>query len=93
MREVQEETHVTLTSQQLEQFRMYSNPGRDPRRHTASMVFRCVVKSLITLKNGDDAKQVKWVKLKDSLNLPLAFDHRMILHEYIQKYHPHLLPK
>lgn len=90
IREVKEETNLTIVH--MEQFGMYSDPDRDPRRHTASMVFRCQVASLKDLKNGDDAKAVKVVPLKDALNLPLAFDHKKILTDYTRKFHPDLLP-
>ena len=40
VREVMEETNLDLTS--LEQFHVYSDPARDTRRHTVSVVFRCV---------------------------------------------------
>lgn len=89
IREVKEETNLTITH--MEQFAMYSDPNRDPRRHTASMVFRCQVESLADLKNGDDAKAVKVIALQDSLALPLAFDHRKILTDYTRKFHPTLL--
>ncbi len=39
-REVLEETNLEVTT--LEQFHMYSDPTRDKRRHTVSMVFRLV---------------------------------------------------
>ena len=89
IREVKEETNLSLHS--LEQFRMYSDPARDKRRHTASIVFRCIVTSVDGFKGGDDAKGVRLVPLKDVLNLPLAFDHKIILHDYIQRYHPTVL--
>lgn len=90
IREVKEETNLTISH--MEQFAMYSDPDRDPRRHTASMVFRCRVASLTDLKNGDDAKAVKVFPLKEALSLPLAFDHKKILTDYTRKYHPDLLP-
>jgi hypothetical protein len=34
---------------------------------------------------------VKVVPLKDALSLPLAFDHRQIIADYIATYHPSLL--
>lgn len=89
MREVKEETNLSVHS--LEQFRMYSDPARDKRRHTASIVFRCIVTSVEGLRGGDDAKGVRLVPLKDVLNLPLAFDHKTILHDYIKKFHPTVL--
>ena len=35
-------------------------------------------------------EQVKVVPLKEALSLPLAFDHRQIISDYIKKYHPKL---
>lgn len=88
-REVHEETNLSV--HRLEQFKMFSDPARDSRRHTASMVFRCIVRTIDGLKSGDDAKAVKLVPLKEVLQLPLAFDHRTILYEYIEKFHPGIL--
>ena len=89
IREVKEETNLTIAK--LEQFRLYSDPGRDARRHTVSMVFRCIVSSIDALHTGDDAKSVKVVDLKDVLSLNLAFDHKYIFEDFIRHYHPHLL--
>jgi 8-oxo-dGTP diphosphatase len=92
VREVKEETNLEITVKQLEQFRFYSDPKRDARRHTASIVYRVLVTNYDGLRNGDDAKQVKAVTLKDIFKLPtFAFDHKAILYDYIQHYHPHLI--
>lgn len=91
IREVKEETNLTVAK--LEQFKLYSDPARDLRRHTASMVFRCIVDTIEGLHTGDDAKSVKVVQLKDVLSLNLAFDHKMIFEDFIRRYHPHLLPQ
>ena len=95
IREVHEETNLALSVQanHLEQFHVYSNPNRDKRRHTVSAVCRCVVsmKDAGGLKKGDDAKQVVLMPLKDALRLNLAFDHHVILSDYIKAYHPSLL--
>jgi 8-oxo-dGTP diphosphatase len=71
-REVKEETNLGLVS--LEQFKIYSDPNRDKRRHTVSAVFRCIATDSKDLKKGDDAKYVAVVPLRDVLKLPLAFD-------------------
>jgi 8-oxo-dGTP diphosphatase len=90
-REVKEETYLTIDS--MSQFRVYSDPLRDSRRHTVSVVFRCVVKDISSMKQGDDAKAVVLVSLKDAISsLRLAFDHKRILSEYLAIYHPHLQP-
>jgi len=89
LRELREETN--LTAPYVEQFKLYSDPARDQRRHTASMVFRCVVDDIQYLHRGDDAKAVQVVPLATVLSLDLAFDHRTILREYIARYHPNLI--
>jgi 8-oxo-dGTP diphosphatase len=89
IREVKEETNLTVMH--LEQFKLYSDPVRDTRRHTASMVFRCVVNSVLDLHTGDDAKKVVVIAIKDVLNLNLGFDHKIILMDYIKKYHSHFI--
>lgn len=87
-REMKEETNITVTN--LEQFKMFSDPWKDKRRQTATMVFRCRVKSIGSMHSGDDAKSARAVYLKDVLLLNLAFDHSTVLTEYILRYHPAL---
>ncbi|RYH00639.1 NUDIX hydrolase, partial [archaeon] len=89
IREMKEETNMTIEVSQLEQFKLYSSPPtRDKRRQSATLVFRAVTTSLKHLHSGDDAKAVRQVLLKDVLKLNLAFDHHQVLTEYIQRYHP-----
>jgi len=77
LREALEETglYVELTRQ----FHIYSNPNRDERGHTASVVFLSRAKGVP--KAGSDAAEVG---LFHQMNLPeeIAFDHRQILHDY-----------
>jgi 8-oxo-dGTP diphosphatase len=88
-REVKEETNLDIMT--LEQFRVYSDPRRDARRHTVSAVLRCRVDDISTIKQGDDAKAVVVVSLKRALKtLHFAFDHRIILEDYLREHHPHL---
>jgi ADP-ribose pyrophosphatase YjhB (NUDIX family) len=53
------------------QFKVFSDPKRDARRHTVSVVFRCVAKTVTgVIKKGSDAKQVhrellKWLSCHD----------------------------
>lgn len=94
VREMREETNLTLT-QPPEQFKLFSDPQRDKRRHTVSMVFRSVVgdDEVRHMHKGDDAKAVRLVPLATVMDLDLAFDHRSILRDYIARYHPHLITK
>jgi 8-oxo-dGTP diphosphatase len=79
-REMKEETGLTTKIKAL--FGVYSDPERDPRGHTASVVFELAVTGG-KLKSGDDAKDVKLFSLS---NIPkLAFDHDLILADFISQ--------
>jgi 8-oxo-dGTP diphosphatase len=85
-REVMEETNLELSA--LEQFHVYSDPKRDYRRHTVSSVFLCRAKDVLTLKTGDDAKSVELMPIETILYIKdMAFDHHIILSDYMKKYH------
>ncbi len=76
LREAAEETGLTV--QNLIQFHTYSDPGRDPRQHTASTVF--IGQAHDKPKAGDDAAEAG---LFSAANLPaLVFDHDRILADY-----------
>ena len=78
-RELEEETG--LAAESVRQFRVYSDPARDPRGHTVAVVF--VVTARGEPRGGDDARQARffpWEALP-----PLAFDHARILEDYRQK--------
>jgi 8-oxo-dGTP diphosphatase len=76
-REAEEETglHVKL----VEQFQAYSDPNRDPRQHTISIVFLAHAKG--DPNPGDDAKNLKLFEL---WQIPdnLCFDHDRIIRDY-----------
>jgi len=73
-RELLEETGVKAG--RLKLVGVYSDPNRDPRGHTASVVFLTRVRST-KLEAGDDAASAQWVA--NWRRLPLAFDHAKIL--------------
>jgi ADP-ribose pyrophosphatase YjhB (NUDIX family) len=75
-REAMEETSLEI--EVLEQFFSYSDPSRDPRGPTVSVVF--VARSSGTPRAADDAKNLKIFRLEDLP--PLAFDHALILADY-----------
>lgn len=77
VREAREETGLEL--RELRQFGAYSDPARDPRRHTLSVVFTAV--GVGTLQAGDDAADARFFPL-DALPTPLCFDHAQILDDY-----------
>jgi hypothetical protein len=55
-----------------------------------SVVFRCRAKAGSKVKVGDDAKAVVVIPLSQVLSLDLAFDHRAILTDYLNEFHPHI---
>lgn len=77
VREAMEET--ALAVERIGQFHTYSDPERDPRRHTISTVF--VAKAKGKPRAGDDAGRVG-IFHEGNLPVPLAFDHRKILQDY-----------
>ncbi len=76
VREAREETSLEVTL--VEQFFAYSDPARDPRGATVSVVF--LGRAGGTPRAADDAKNVGVYAL-DALP-PLAFDHAQILDDY-----------
>ena len=73
-REAAEETGLAVTL--LEQFHSYSDPARDPRRHTISTVF--LARAAGEPRGGDDAAEARGFAW-DALPSPIVFDHREVL--------------
>jgi ADP-ribose pyrophosphatase YjhB (NUDIX family) len=76
-REALEETGLAVRLGR--QFHTYSDPARDPRRHTISTVFLAEADGVP--RGGDDAAEAR-VFTPDALP-PLAFDHARILADYL----------
>lgn len=79
-REAREETGLDIHS--ARQFHSYSDPARDPRRHTISTVF--IARARGVPSPGDDAEKAE-VFTRETLPSPLAFDHARILEDYFQE--------
>lgn len=77
-REAREET--SLEVEDLRQFHVYSDPARDPRLHTVSTVF--IARARGIPRAGDDAREAR-IFDPQGFDVPLAFDHRRILDDYI----------
>lgn len=76
VREAEEETGLAVKN--LQQFRTYSDPDRDPRQHTASTIFIAQADKKPTA--GDDAAEAELFTRK---TLPdLVFDHEKIISDY-----------
>jgi 8-oxo-dGTP diphosphatase len=78
VREAREETGLSVKL--VEQMLTYSDPNRDPRQHTLSVVF--IATATGEPQAGDDAKKLA---LFDPWTIPtnLCFDHDRILRDYL----------
>jgi O-acetyl-ADP-ribose deacetylase (regulator of RNase III)/ADP-ribose pyrophosphatase YjhB (NUDIX family) len=79
VREVKEETNLDFLN--FRQFKVCSQPNRDPRFHTVSVIF--IGQGKGELKADSDAKNAKVFKW-DALPDKIAFDHREIIQQYIK---------
>ncbi len=80
VREIFEETGLKTDIKNL--FGVYSDPNRDPRGHTVSVVYSLKVIGG-KLKSGDDACDAEFFDLN---KLPdLGFDHKKIISDYRRK--------
>lgn len=77
-REMKEETGLEIDTDELRLIGVYSDPDRDPRRHTVSVAFLGQA-NLDKLQAGDDAVSVEVVK--DWRDKDIAFDHKKILED------------
>jgi ADP-ribose pyrophosphatase YjhB (NUDIX family) len=80
IREAKEE--ISLDIKELRQFHVYSDPNRDPRGHTVTVVF--IAKGVGVPKAASDAKGIRVFK-KENLPPNIAFDHRKILEDYFNR--------
>jgi len=87
IREAREETGLTVTL--AGQFHTYSDPQRDPRRHTITTVY--VAQGFGVPQAASDARRLA-VFAPEQLPPVLAFDHSLILAEYL-KVRPQWLTK
>ena len=79
VREAFEETNLEVTLTGL--LGVYSDPKRDPRMHTMSVVYTAEPADPKALNAGDDAAEAKIFPL-DELPERLAFDHEKILGDF-----------
>eukprot|EP00826_Nyctotherus_ovalis_P009944 TRINITY_DN12636_c0_g1_i2.p1 TRINITY_DN12636_c0_g1~~TRINITY_DN12636_c0_g1_i2.p1 ORF type:complete len:171 (+),score=29.81 TRINITY_DN12636_c0_g1_i2:147-659(+) len=88
VRELREECGVE--GRVLELADVAGKPGRDPRRHVVSVVYRVEVEENVCVKAGDDAAHAEFYPLQKILKDAslLAFDHYDILKRYIRKSFP-----
>lgn len=77
IREAAEETGLDVTLEHL--LYVYSDPDRDPRKHTMSSVFIATASGRPTA--GDDAASAELFE-RNELPEPICFDHALILKHY-----------
>ena len=78
VREAKEETGLDVELTGL--VGVYSNPDRDPRSHTLSVVYMAYALNIQSLRAGDDAQNAALFSWND---LPqLAFDHVKIISDF-----------
>lgn len=79
VREAREET--SLAVRLVEQFHIYSDPGRDPRHHTVTTVVIATAEG--RPKGADDARRAIICR-QGHLPRPLVFDHAEIIADYFR---------
>ena len=80
VREAREETSLEVKLSQL--LGVYSEPDRDPRHHTVSVVY--IAQTEGEPQARDDAKNLG-IFTAENLPSPLAFDHARILQDYFRR--------
>lgn len=85
-RELHEETAVD-GSALLRQFGAYGDPGRDPRMNVVTVAYVAVVRDVVGVAAGSDAAEAALHPVRKVVNgrLPLAFDHRRIVHDAVER--------
>lgn len=82
VREAHEETGMQVTLTGL--LGVYSDPARDPRHHTLSVVYTASVAEGAMPVAGDDAAAARFFGLA-ALPAPLAFDHARIIADFVAR--------
>jgi len=76
-REAKEETGLTVQLESL--LNVYSDPRRDPRKHTMTVVYVATATGVPV--GMDDAAEAR-IFLLNELPSPIVFDHRLIISDY-----------
>lgn len=84
-RELREETGV-VAPKHLAQFGAYGDPGRDPRTNVVTVAYLAVTPDVGEIVAGSDAEEARlWPVAEAVQQLELAFDHRQILADAIDR--------
>jgi len=86
IRELREETGLTVAPGYIEQLRTYGNPGRDPRNRVISIAHIGIGPTLDNPTGGSDAIHAEFLPVKDvNENYKLAFDHVTIIADAVDR--------
>ena len=80
VREAREETSLEIKL--MYQMHTYSDPNRDPRKHTITTVYVAEAEGIPIAQ--DDAQEIG-IFTRSEIDFPLAFDHKHILADYFEK--------
>lgn len=86
-RELAEETGLSDPKLPLIQLSVYAEPKRDPRGRVITVPYLAIAPNLPAPKAGSDAAAAHWKPVRSILQegTPLAFDHRDILEEAVER--------
>lgn len=82
IREMKEETNLDVEVREV--LGIYSDPARDPRGHTVTIVFICSASTNQKPISGDDAKRVMLFKATEVPLEKMVFDHAQIIKDYLE---------
>lgn len=83
LRETFEETGINPGH--IEQLRTYSTPGRDPRMRVVTIAYLTFTPIGTEPVGGDDASEARFIDVRELDNLNIAFDHKEIIADAIER--------
>ena len=78
-RRLTQETHIPSSGGYIEQLGTYSDPDRDPRMRVVTVAHIGFIPDLPAPTGGSDVADAVWIPVGEALDQPLAFDHRSII--------------
>lgn len=85
LRELAEETGLEPGVAHIEQLATYGAPHRDPRLRVVSVAYLVLAPDLPTPRAGSDAADARWRPVSALRDARLAFDHRQILADGLER--------
>ena len=85
VRELEEETGIDLSPDDLTQLGAYGAPDRDPRNRTISVAHLARLDRAAQPEGGSDAADAQWRPVTELLDSDLAFDHATILSDALAR--------